>query len=282
MKNILARAGFGILMALSIFNMTALQADDDKAPEVVHAYLVGELMSAEAVSENLNKAGFEVLGTYLVNKKNKLQTVVFTNDTLKKMANKPGRGFAAIGRILIDEKNAKISISNPVYFGKAFMQDSADYKEMVSVKNALTEVFTGLKVTADAWEYDELEDYHFMMGLPYYQDSAVVGEGNVASLLKKAEGYKKGKMHLFTLKLAENKYLVGYKVAKRTAKFPEKIGTDKAGLLPYTILIENDEARVLAPKFYIAVSYPKLSMGEFMKIATVPGAIESDLSKPFK
>lgn len=257
-------------------------ANAASAPENVEAYLIGEMIPAEEVSSKLTEAGFEVIGTYMVNKKNKLQTVVYTNDVLKEMANKPGRGFAAIGRVLIDGKNNQISISNPVYFAKAFMQDDVDYEKTLSLKNALGTAFGELKASADHWEYEELGGYHFMMGMPYYEDSAVIGEGSVASLLEKAQTYKKGKMHLFTLELAKDKYLVGYKVSKRTAKFPGKIGVDKAGLLPYTILIENDEARMLAPKFYIAVSYPQLSMGEFMTISTVPGAIEKDLSKPFK
>ena len=121
-----------------------------------------------------------------------------------------------------------------------------------------------------------------MGSMPYYQDSIVIGEGETEALLQKAQTYKKGSQHLFTIKIAEGKYLVGYNLGKRTAKFPEKIGIENAGLLPYTILIENNEARILAPKFYLAVSYPQLTMGQFMKIATVPGAIEKDLAKPFK
>jgi len=282
MKNILGTLALVALVAFTGCSSKELNAGESDAPKVVHAYLTGPLMTADDVNAKLTTAGFEVIGTYTVNKKNKLETVIYTNDALKAMANKPGRGFAGIGRILIDGKNNQISISNPVYFGKAFMQDSADYGQMAGVKTALTTAFPGLKEAADKWEYSELADYHFMVSMPYYQDSIVIGEGTVASLLEKAKSYKKGKMHLFTLKLAENKYLVGYDLSKRTAKFPEKIGTDKAGLLPYTILIENNEARMLAPKFYLAVSYPQLTMGQFMKIATVPGAIEKDLAKPFK
>lgn len=269
-----------LILAICVSSQTLSAADE--APEVVHAYLSGEILSVEEVSSKLTLAGFEVVGTYVVNKKNDLQTVVFTNDALKSMANKEGRGFAAIGRVLIDGKNKQISVSNPVYFGKAFMQDDADYTTLKSIKNSLTAAFPNLKKTSDSWEYEELSDYHFMIGMPYYQDSDVIGEGSTAELLKKAESYKKGKSHLFTLKLAEGRYLVGYKLSKRTAKFPEKIGLQNAGLLPYTILIENDEARMLAPKFYLAVAYPQLTMSQFTTIATVPGAIEKDLSKPFK
>ena len=282
MRNLLSTFALIVLIALSGCSSKELNAGESSAPKVVHAYLIGKAMTAEEVSTKLTTAGFEVIGTYTVNKKNKMQTVVYTNKALKEMANKPGRGFAGIGRVLIDNKNAQTSFSNPVYFGKAFMQDDADYMKMAMVKTALTTVFPGLKESSDKWNYADLADYHFMVAMPYYQDSTVIGKGTVSSLLKKAESYKKGKLHLFTLKLADNKYLVGYNLSKRTAKFPEKIGLDKAGLLPYTILIENNEARMLAPKFYLAVSYPQLTMGEFMKIATVPGAIEKDLSKPFK
>ena len=282
MKRFLSTFALVALIALTGCSSKTLNAGEEAAPKEVHAYLSGALMTAEEVSSKLTAAGFEVTGTYMVNKKNNLQTVVYTSEALKAMANKPGRGFAGLGRILIDGKNNKISVSNPVYFGKAFLQDDADYSEMKKVKDQLTTAFEGLTEGSDKWVYADLPDYHFMVSMPYYQDSIVIGEGTAEDLLKKAESYKKGKFHLFTIKLAEGKYLVGYELSKRTAKFPEKIGVQNAGLLPYTILIENNEARIMAPKFYLAVSYPQLTMGQFMKIATVPGAIEKDLTKPFK
>ena len=62
----------------------------------------------------------------------------------------------------------------------------------------------------------------------------------------------------------------------------KKIGRANAAVLPYCVSIENGLASSLAAKYYLAVSYPLLSMGEFMTISTVPGAIKQDLSKPFK
>lgn len=271
---------FAIILSIAFAQL--LSAAQEAEPKEVHAYLVGSMLKAEEVNSRLRTAGFEVIGNYLVNKKNKLHTVVFTNDVLKEMASKPSRGFAALGRVLIDGKNNQISVSNPVYFGKAFMQDEVDYEKLLKIKKALMSAFPELKESSDKWEYSKLPDYHFMVGMPYYEDSIVVGEGDVQTLLKKVETYKKGKLHLFTLKIAEDKYLVGYQLSKRASKFPQKIGIKNAGLLPYTILIENNEARILAPKYYLAVSYPQLTMSEFMKIATVPGAIEKETSKPFK
>jgi len=281
-KKILALVAVVASLVFSGCSNKKLGTSEENAPKVVSAYLIGKIMSSAEVSAKLKGAGFEVLGTYTVNKKNKLETVVFTNDTLKAMANRPNRGFAALGRVLIDGKNNQISIANPVYFGKAFMQQDADYPGMIELKETLMETFSGLQESSDKWSYVGLTNYHFMVAMPYYQDSTVVGEGPTQELLKKAQEYKKGALLLFTLKLAEGKYLLGYDLSRRTARFPEKIGVDKAGLLPYTILIENNEARIMAPKFYLAVAYPQLSMGQFMKIATVPGAIETDLKKPFQ
>ena len=45
---------------------------------------------------------------------------------------------------------------------------------------------------------------------------------------------------------------------------------------------ENGEAKVLAPKYNLALHYPLLSMTGFMTIATVPGAILKDCEKIFK
>ncbi len=279
-----ALSTFALILAVGFSGCSSqtLSAGEEAAPKEVHAYLVGKLMTAEAVSEKLSAAGFEVVGAFEVNKKLNLETVIFTNETMKAMANKPGRGFAAIGRILIDPKNMRISVSNPVYFGKAFMQNEVDYATLKEIKDTLSATFEGLTEASDKWEYAGLAEYHFMVGMPYYQDSIVIGTGPNAELLEKAETYKKGESHLFTLKLDEGKYLIGYDLDRRVGKFPKKIGTHNSGLLPYTILIENNEARILSPKFYLAVSYPQLTMGEFMKIATVPGAIENDLSRAFR
>jgi len=75
---------------------------------------------------------------------------------------------------------------------------------------------------------------------------------------------------------------VGVKLNKRTIKFPKKIGLNNAGMLPYPLLIENGEAKILDPKYYLSLMYPQLTMEEFMTIATVPDAIVTDCTKVFR
>jgi hypothetical protein len=249
--------------------------------ESIATYYIGAYMDAKAAKSALEGAGFEVIGEHKMKKIG--TTLVYTNDALKKMADKPTRGFAAIQRLFIDEERQQISLTNPVYFGKAFMQDQYDHATSKAASDALHKAFSGLTPSKDAMEFGDLEGYHFMMGMPYYTDVDELGEGDTAALVDQIVNGKKAKKNLvFELKLSDDRVLVGYKLSKRTAKFPTKIGTQNSGLLPYTVLIEDGKAVSLAAKYYLAISYPLLTMGEFMTIATVPGAIEKDLAKPFK
>ncbi len=263
-----------LLFAVAMLAFSTLNAKE------ISAYLVGGYVDSKTVSKKLEAAGYEVLTTYPSVKDG--QTIVFTDAALKKEGAKPGRAFAAVLRVFVDDKEKMISITNPIYFGKAFMQD--DYNDVVFQKELATikKTFGSLKGSVDKLDEDDIAGYHFMMGMPYYEDADELAEGKCTDLLAKVKAYKKGKFFLFSLKLSDTSYLVGYDLAKRTKKFVEKIGRANAAVLPYMIKIEKGKATSLEAKYYLALSYPLLSMGEFTTIATVPGAIKKDLSKPFK
>ena len=246
----------------------------------ISTYLQGDYVDTKSATEKLNNAGFEVIAEY-VSVKNGL-TLVFTNAALKKEASKTGRANAAVLRLFIDTKEKKISITNPVYFGKAFMQDDYNAGVYEAQLKSIHAAFSGLSGSVDKLDEDDISGYHFMMGMPYYEDKDILGKASTSELLKKAQTYKKGKYLLFTLKLSDDSYLLGYDLGKRTKKFVKKIGRANAAVLPYCISIEKGVATSLEAKYYLAVSYPLLSMGEFTTIATVPGAIKKDLTKPFK
>jgi hypothetical protein len=116
-----------------------------------------------------------------------------------------------------------------------------------------------------------------MHGMPHYEDMTVVARGS--KLLDKIKNNKKV---VFVQKLENGSTLIGVKLGKRTRKFTDRIGTNNAALLPYPILIENNEAKIMDPKYYISVMYPRLQMSEFMTIATVPGAIVKDCQRIMK
>lgn len=286
MRKLLALVVAALVLSFSGCSSKEAEASDAAATKPAEAkvstYLVGAYVDADAAQAKLTEAGFEVVTAYKVDKKGEYTSVVFTNDAMKAAANKSDRGFAAVLRLLVNNEKQEISITNPVYFGKAFMQDEFDYQAALAIEKSLSGAFGELKGSEDKWEYEGLASYHFMMGMPYYEESAVVAEGDNAELLEKAKAYKKGKNLIFELQLGEGRTLLGYELGKKTSKFVKKIGYQNAQILPYTVLIEDGKAKMLAPKYYIAISYPQLTMGEFMTIASVPGAIEKDLAKPFK
>lgn len=286
MKKLLVFVVTALLLSFSGCSSKEATASDGVATKPAEAevstYLVGAYVDADTAQAKLTEADFDVLATYQVDKKGQYTSVVFTNAAMKATANKADRGFAAVLRLLVNNEKQEISITNPVYFGKAFMQDEFDYQAALAIKKSLTGAFGELKGSADKWEFDALAGYHFMMGMPYYEESAVLGEGDNAELLEKAKAYKKGKNLIFELQIGEGRTLLGYALGKKTSKFVKKIGYQNAQILPYTVLIEDGKAKMLAGKYYIAISYPQLSMSEFMTIASIPGAIEKDLAKPFK
>lgn len=284
MRKLLALITTAALVSFSGCASKSAAADSGAAnapvEKEVSAYLNGAVTDVATAKSALESVGFKVVGEYKIKKIG--TSLVFTNDALTAAASKEGRGHAAVLRMLVDDANKQISITNPVYFGKAFLQDDYNHETASAALGALNKAFPGLKMSEDKWEFDGLGEYHFMMGMPYYQDQMVLAEGDTAALLEKAKSYKKGKLLVFEYKISETATLLGYELGKKTSKFVKKTGSDKAEILPYTILVENGKATAMAAKFYIAVSYPLLSMGEFMTIATIPGAVEKDLKKPFK
>ena len=246
----------------------------------ISTYLVGEYVDTKTASAKLQEAGFEVIAEYASVKDG--VTLVFTNEALKKEAAKPNRANAAVLRLFVDKKEKMISFTNPIYFGKAFMQDEYNAKVFEAELATINKAFPNLKDSIDKLDEDAIAEYHFMMGMPYYEDSDKLAEGSNAELLEKARTYKNGKLLVFELKLSENSTLLGYDLAKRTKKFVKKIGRANAAVLPYCISIEDGKASSLEAKYYLAVSYPLLTMSTFTTIATVPGAIKKDLAKAFK
>lgn len=248
----------------------------------VNTYLIGAHMSVADVEKALVGAGFTVVAKYTPIKKG--TTIVFTNDAMKAEAAKSGRAFAAVSRVFVDDKEKKISFTNPVYFGKAFMQKEYNHAVFGGALDKIKAAFAGLKESPDKLAFDDLAGYHFMMGMPYYEEPDMLGEAGASTeaTLAKAKKFKKGKNVVFELKLSDNSTLIGYELGKRTKKFVEKIGRQNAAILPWCVSIENGQAKALNAKYYIAISYPLLDMGGFMGIATVPGAITKELEKPFK
>jgi hypothetical protein len=61
------------------------------------------------------------------------------------------------------------------------------------------------------------------------------------------------------------------------AYFLPIIGEDHIAAMPYEIILQGKTATMLHGKYRIALSWPDLTMGTFMKIMSTPGDIEDTL-----
>jgi hypothetical protein len=266
MKKILISSVLTTLLASSLF------AKD------VSSYEYAVLKSNADVKSALTSNGFKVVGEYDAMSNPNYHVVAFTCPTMKNAASKKERGFAGVQKVLVDKKDNTLVFTNPEYFMRAFLQD--DFKEASAEKinKKLATAFGKMTGSADTLEDDDIEGYHFMMGMPYYEDMIEIGKGSdlLAKLKKNA-----GKNLVFELKL-KNATLVG--VAMPTKKgeasyLPKIKGEEHAAFLPYMILIEDNKAKIMHPKYALSIAFPKLSMGEFMAISSTPDDIEEYMTE---
>jgi len=268
---------YGLMVFLG---MATLSMAADTTPTDFKAGYLG----VKALEKKLAGSGLEVLGTHAVAGSNAYTVVVYTSPELKKAAQLPNRGFAAVLRILVDSNAKTLVVSNPEYYLRALLQK--DYRDGMAkpVVQALEKALGTLGPTEDSLKTKKLAKYHFMMSMPYYDDFARVAKGDVPALCKKLEANAKDRI-VFKLDINGDgsAILYGMALPKEIEQFNEKLETmGQSHLLPYTVLVENDEANILHAKFYLALSFPRLTMTEFMKIMSVPGNIKDAFKADFE
>ena len=261
-----------VTFALMIFAFTS------PADEMVSAYFKTPLINKTSLTTKMKAAGLELIGEHKVNGSDKHKVYIFTHPKLKELGEKKNRAFAATLRVLNDHQNKKTIIANPSFFQTAFMQKESAKNITDALTAALNKAFPGSEKSKDALKSEDLAGYHFMFGMPYYDDFIEVGEGK--DLYQKLIEKHKAKV-VFDLEVGGG-HLVGVKTESEF--FVEKIdgGTDTSNLLPYPVFIKGEKAIILHPKFYLAISYPLLSMGQFMVISDIPGKIEAEFEKFFE
>lgn len=245
----------------------------------VAAYIHSPFMKLQDLKANLQKAGFQVLSTYKLNEKGTVTSVIFTDKSLEESASKTSRGFAGALRAVVDKEDNLVSISNPIYILKAFMQDAYDAKVAEAALKKIQDNFKDLKESAEVVKFSSLDRFQFMKNMPKYENMKTVANGSNIVLLKKAVASNDV---VYKQHLHNGSIVVGIKLDDKIKKFVKIAGYKNSELLPYPVLIEDKKAKILDPKYYIPIMYPKLKMSQFMKIATVPDAIYEDTLNKFR
>jgi len=258
------------LLLLSIFISSIFASN-------VSTYLSSSLQDESSIKSNLQKVGFEVISSYYAMNNTSYKVIIYTSPLLKKLASKEKRGFVAVQKILISKNDSKLIFTNPSYFLPAMLQDDNDKLILAQISNRLSSAFS-LKNEKYNLDSDDLSSYHFMFAMPYYEDMIEVASGDDLDKKIMKNGLSK---IVFKLKI-KNATLYGIKTNNEKEYIRTLKQESSSAFLPYMVLIENGKAKILAPKYFLALSLPQLTMGEFMSISDVPNQIEEGIKLLFK
>ena len=245
----------------------------NKAPDELSVYYSAAPQSISAVISQLESNGFTVLA------KDKIlegKTVIsFSSEALKHT-----NSFLSVLHLLVNE-NKEVRVQNPSYFAAAFLQDDYTYGDFNATLQALDLALGGMHEVEDKYKFEDLAHYHFMIGMPRVGDTIVLAQGD--DLVSKVTDMNASEHIAYILALPDGSLLVGHKLKQSTYDYLKNIKAENNALLfPYNVMISKGEAFMLAPKYYLALSLPLLSMTDFLKIASAPEVIVKDIKQVYK
>jgi len=245
----------------------------------------------------LNENGFNVVGKYSPMKDPNRIVIIATHKLITDPVEKYGgmHAFAGVIRfgIIKNGDNIEISYTNPVYWGNAYYRKKYPevepaYNELsnllVGMFNSLSEVKNLPYGSKKGVKTKKLRKYHYMIFMPYFDDVVKLAKKTeYDTVIKKIE-------ENFTKKIGgvEKVYRIDFPGKQLTlfggalfgkkgeSKFLPKIDKKDprhVAFMPYEFLVMKDRVVMLHGKFRIALSFPDLSMGTFMKIVSTPGNI---------
>lgn len=264
------------------------------ADEMLKPYVLAstDRLSVEKKATEVKTAvaahGFQVVGEYAPYKG--AYVIVVTSDALRKSAAKSDFGaYGAVERISLTEtdKGLQVAYTNPAYYANAYR-----LKDSLADVSAALEKALGKKSefgSEEGLSASELRKYHYMILMPYFTDQVELAsydsyEDAVKAVEANLAVRKGGVSKVYRVDLP-NKDESVFGVA-----ITEGDGADKTIMpvidssdprhtahLPYELVVSKGKVYMLHGKFRIALDFPDLSMGTFMKISGAPSAIEENL-----
>ena len=292
-----------IFLTLS-FTFPSLLLAQVLKPYTIGAETTGTIDDTKSLVINALKSGsFEIVGQYQPASDLDRWVIVITSKELKSAVQKTGglRGFALALKVAITKEENKVIISytSPEYWGNAYYQDNYPQVESyyTTLSSKLNEALNPLGSNGGQTfgskkgvSSKALQKYHYMLGMPYFQDNIELNtfsdyeeaKSTIDNNLSKGiNGIKK----VYSVELADKNiklYGIGLSGENGESKFTPIIdfGNPKhTAFLPYEILLLDNKAYMLHGRFRIALSFPDLSMGTFMKIVSTPSDINNLLEK---
>ena len=290
MKNLL------LAISILIFSQLNLTAQEYSAYFQIGTSTESMEDVMNTVKTQLQNSGFNVIGDYNPANSENLGVVCYTRPDLEKIAlSFADRGSLAAALKIGFKKEGnsiKVSMLNPMYLFYGYFIEGVDKheKELAKIsedaKTAMKKVGSDFTPFGGSLSKKELQKYHYKMMMPYFEDAEeltefVSFEAGLKIIQRNLKAGKGDTKKVYELIYSDKKVAV-FGVALLNSedgepKFLPIVGDDNIAAMPYEIILQGNTATILPGKFRLALSWPELTMGTFMKIMSTPGDIKDTL-----
>ncbi|WP_297087082.1 hypothetical protein [uncultured Draconibacterium sp.] len=246
----------------------------------------------------LSESGFTIIGEYAPAQSENLAVVCYTHPELEKIAlgfNDRG-ALAATLKIGFKKENEALQISmlNPMYLFYAYFVKDINQQEdaLRKISDAALEAMQNVgplnQVFGGTLDKKKLQKYHYKVMMPYFTDAEELKvfnsfEDGLATIQKNLQAGKSETQQVYELIYKEKEVAV-WGVALNSsndgeAHFLPIIGDNHVAAMPYEIILQGNTASILPGKYRIALHWPELTMGTFMKIMSTPGDIKKTMEQ---
>ena len=255
----------------------------------VHA---GEIPAVLAeVEAKLAKAGFQVVGKHTPPGLPGYGVVVVTDQGLLAVVRKLGGANIVGAPIRIGVKaDGTVSYMNLDYWLRAYFRKQYPHVERTvkATQAKLAKALGAGKGFGGSVDKKDLADYQYMFGMEGFDsDKNVVMEHltfeDAVKTIQDNLARGLGKTSKVYEIIMPDKKLAVFGVAMNDPKEGEgwwvkSVGADNIAALPYEIYVVNNNAGHLFARFRIALGWPNVGMGTFMRIVEAPGVIRDTLT----
>jgi hypothetical protein len=246
---------------------------------------------AAAVETKLKANGFKVIGKYFPKSLSGYGVVVATDDAMLNEVGSVG-GIAVLGAaIRVGVKaDGSVTYTNPDYWYRAYFRNSFDKKEnaVKALQARLGDALGAGKGQGGDEPPGNLANYRYMIGMERLDSSKgkLAEYGSFAEALKTvrdnlAKGVGKTNK-VYEIVMADRKLAV-FGVAMNDGENSDgdwmkkiEMQNNIAGL-PYEIYIIDNTVGSPFARFRIALAFPDVGMGQFMRISSLPSAIKETM-----
>lgn len=247
---------------------------------------------ATVVEAKLKNGGFKVVGKYFPKSLQGYGVVIATDEAMLNVVGSVG-GNAILGAtVRVGVKaDGSIAYTNPDYWYRAYLRKSFDKHEAAvkALQSRLQEVLGAGKSQGGDESASSLTNYRYMIGMERLDSSKnkLAKYGSFAEALKVvrdnlAKGVDKTSK-VYEVVLADRKLAV-FGVAMNEGENSDSDWIKRIDMqdniagLPYEIYIDDDEVESPFGRFRIALAFPDVGMGQFMRISSLPGVIQDTMT----